>query len=266
MSTITNPTYFVEQRPGRTYGKFVPNLSQENLCRELELTGLLNAEAKTRGWKSTVLDVLIDYTPIENLTRQEIKDVFTEFNTTVYEARLRDWRAVSKYVVDDECADLFNLMHKYLRRKKVQQKYFTRGVFIEKSGIGYLQKYLERLHVTLNMAFDEKWYWKVPRPPHFAKDKLDLDLANVVNAPFPMHNSFVAGHGTKFFTALEVLNDLYNIPADLYRNLFIIASVCSQGRSGSLIHYPMDNFCAGFLTTLKEFENLDKTKYDFLIS
>lgn len=225
-----------------------PDTSTANLCDELEKAVLLNHEAATGpAWSQATLEILIDYCKLDPKpsNRELIRAVsqVTKFTS---------WKAVSRFVVDDMCADFFNLCLRYLIEVGATQ--VVDPDFIDGTGIGYAKTYLDRLKVTLERAFDAKYHYTVKRPLVFAKEDNDIDLSRTANAIHPGHWSYPAGHGTKFFTAVEVLNSVFTLTSQQYRNLFIAAHVCAMGRSGNLIHYPMDNDKGAYLTDLPEYQ------------
>lgn len=226
----------------------VPDESLANMCSELTKAIKLNKDGQGSGdpWPSQTLLIIMEYcklttTPTPREIRDAVRDVLG-FNS---------WAKLSKFVVDDMCLDFFNLCLRYLIRVGAEHK--NDLDFIDGSGIGYVKTYIERLKVTLEQAFDAKYFYQVKRPLVFALEDRDLDLVSTANAIHPGHWSYPAGHGTKFFTAVEVLNDIFNLTTQQYRSLFIAAHTAAMGRSGNLIHYPVDNDAGGYLTTLPEY-------------
>lgn len=207
----------------------------------------MNHEAKNGpAWPETTVSILI------NTCRLNPKPTERELALAVSQVtKFNSWRTITRFVVDDMCADFFNLCLSYLIREKATLK--NDDGFIDGTGIGYLRIYLDRLKVTLEKAFDAKYYYQVKRPLVFSRDENHVDLSHIANAIHPGHWSYPAGHGTKFFTAVEVLRDVFILTTQQYRNLYIAAHVAAQGRAGNLIHYPQDNDAGGFLTELPEF-------------
>ena len=236
----------VESRLSTTaHGIPAPDMSEVARCKELSDAITLNNYAKSSGWAPDVDRILIEYCPIEYVGEGEIPKAVSEvlgFNS---------WMALSRYVIDDRCDDLFNLLLRYLIKKGIPHS--ENLGFIDGDGIGYTKRYIERLKTTLEMCFDAKYFYRTPRPLVYAKDKLNLDLVGIANAIHPGHWSYPAGHGTKFFTAVEVVDEIFQIPDDIRRKIFLAAYAGAMGRSGSLIHYPGDNTAGGVLTTLPEF-------------
>lgn len=219
-----------------------PNLDLLN--QQLQESIEFNAEAKMGGWHANTINKLQNYIPID-VTGVDIEKAVKDVTGFV------SWREATIFVQDDECLEFFNLALKYCKTQgQVHQR--NKG-FIDGSGIGYVKAYTNRLKVTLEKCFDAKWFYRLERPLDYARNSKDLDLIKVANKIHPGHWSYPAGHGTKFLTAAEVLNDVFHLDKDCYRFLFIAACVLSMARSGSLIHYPMDNLAGGVLTTLKEF-------------
>lgn len=246
MSTLPDMT--VETRVSTTgHTVPVPDTTEAFLCSQLEKACVLNHEAKNGiVWPEYTLDLLCETCKLDpKPTKTELIRAVSQVN------KMKSWNTVSTFVKDDMCSDFFNLALAYLIR--VGATHVTDEDFIDGSGIGYATVYLTRLKVTLEQAFDAKYFYQVKRPLVFSNDRNDVDLSKVANAIHPGHWSYPAGHGTKFFTAVEVLNDVFDLTTTQYRNLFIAAHVTANGRSGNLIHYPVDNDAGGYLTTLPEF-------------
>lgn len=243
------PDMVVESRVSTTAHTVpIPNLTSENMCNELGKTIMLNSDGKGSGisWPQTTIDILISYSKLNpKPSRKEI------INSVREVLGFNSWHEVSKFVVDDMCLDFFNLCLKYLVRIGAQHK--DNLDFIDGSGIGYAKTYIERLKITLEQAFDAKYFYQVKRPLVYALEENNIDLINTANAIHPGHWSYPAGHGTKFFTTVEVLNDVFNLNTIQYRNLMIAAHTAAMGRSGNLIHYPVDNDAGAYLTTLVEY-------------
>lgn len=245
---LTLPDMTVETRVSTTAHTVpVPNTTTTFLCEQLQKATIMNHDAATgAAWPEATVSILIDtckLSPKPTTTELAVAvSKVTGFNT---------WRKVARFVVDDMCADFFNLCLSYLVR--INATHVNDEDFIDGSGIGYLKTYIDRLKITLEQAFDAKYFYQVKRPLVFSKDNNNVDLSRVANAIHPGHWSYPAGHGTKFFTAVEVLNSVFTLTTEQYRNLYIAAHVAAMGRSGNLIHYPVDNDAGGYLTTLPEF-------------
>lgn len=245
MSNIALPNMTVEARNSNTaHAVPAPNLSNNFMREQFAETIQLNSDAREKGWKKTTTDLLIKHIPVQ-VNEDEIVRACNEV------IGFKNWREVSIFVRDDMCLDFFNKALYYClnsNQPHVQQKDFIDG-----SGVGYVEVYRDRLKVTLEQAFDAKYYYKVRRPLVWAIQELGLDLSACANHIHPGHWSYCAGHGTKFLTAVETLSEVFAMDEDCYRMVFIAACVASHGRSGNLIHYPMDNLAGGYLTRLQEF-------------
>lgn len=238
------PEMTVEKREGKSHGLPKPDTSDKNLFHELGQAIKLNGDAKEPFWKESTLQCIKAYSPVD-ISYDEIKD----YTQKIF--GFRHWSEVTEYVQNDMCSEFFNVCLKYcLSQKETHVKNLD---FIDGSGIGYLGAYRDRLKETLEKAFDEKYYHKVARPLVFAMSK-GMDIVDNANYIHPGHYSYPAGHGTKFFTVVEVLRSVFDLSEDCDRALYVVAVVFSMGRTGSLIHYPMDNLVGGYLTTLKEFK------------
>lgn len=241
------PEMTVEERVStNSHGVPAPDTSTENLCRELSLAIQMNHDANKGGWPLTTLKILKQYSyfPVGYAEIPEAVNKVLGFNT---------WGQLSAFVVDDMCLDFFNLALSYVLYEKQPHKQDLG--FIDGAGIGYANFYIDDLKITLEKAFDVKWFYKVPRPLVFASNDLQMDLSETANAIHPGHWSYIAGHSTKFITAVYTLNKLFDLDRRVLRNLMIAMTVGAQGRSGSLIHYPMDNQNAIHLFD-EDFKNL----------
>jgi hypothetical protein len=230
---IVLPEMTIELRESNTaHGIPEPDLSFENLAKQCQHAIQLNEDAKSVGWQKTTFDILSEYIegPIEgNEIRNAVKDVFG-FNNAF---ELAHWITV------DMCSDQFNSMLRYCLQSGQEHKE-DKG-FLFGQCMGYLQQYLERLNTTMQKAFDTKYFYKVRRPLVYMIEEKGMDLSLTANAIHPGHYSYIAGHATLAFTALEVLNDVFNLTDDAFRVLFIAAYTAAMSRSFNLIHYPMDN-------------------------
>lgn len=251
-SPLTLPNMTVELRvrdaPEDAHGVPAPDTSDENMCNQLRLATILNHEAKSGpAWGLATTDILSETC---KLTIKPTRDEIMIYTSRI--AKFNSWRDLCKWIIDDMCSEYFTILLKYLVNENVPHK--QNLGFINGHGVGYTNTYIDRLNVTLQQAFDAKYNYKVKRPLVYSLEHNNVDLSRIANAIHPGHWSYPAGHGTKFFTALEVINDVFNLTPELYRALFIVTHVCAQGRSGNLIHYPMDNDAGGYLTTLPEFQ------------
>lgn len=247
-TTIPLPEMNVELRTSTTAWTIPPpDTSTEAMCKQLEVANIMNHEAAGQiRWPEYTVSYLTEHCKINpKPTPAEIRSAIKAVTN------LDSWGQVSVFVRDDVCLDFFNLCLKYLRNINATET--VDNGFIDGNGVGYVKDYTERLKVTLEQAFDAKYFYQVRRPLVYSLEENQVDLSKVANGIHPGHWSYPAGHGTKFFTAVEVLNDAYTLTSQQYRNLFIAAYVCAMGRSGNLIHYPEDNDKGGYLTTLPEF-------------
>lgn len=239
------PKMTVEARDSQTaHNVPAPNLEPKKLNEQIQEAIQLNQDATQEGWRKTTLDILKKYMPFD-VSDQEIID-----SVRIVTGH-KSWKDVSTFVIDDECLEFFNMALKYC--KKEGQQHTKDKDFIDGSGIGYVKAYTTRLKKTLEQAFDAKYFYKTPRPLVYALDVHGIDLSKVANAIHPGHWAYPAGHGTKFLTVVEVLNNVFRLDKKCYRSILITAVVEAMGRSGSLIHYPQDNLAGGYLTELKEF-------------
>lgn len=238
-------TVEADREPTTAHGITEPITDVDYTWKQVQEAMILNEDAKTEGWDQSTLDILRDYIPID-VTDEEIKQSVLDV------CGHSNWREVSLFVQDDACSEFFNMALKYCLREG--QSHEKEKGFIDGSGIGYLAAYRRRLKVTLEECFDAKYLFKRPRPLAFIHEQTGMDLTLMANKVHPGHWAYPAGHGTKFLTAVEVLNDVFNLDKGCYKFLLIAACVESLGRSGNLIHYPDDNLAGGKLTTLKEFK------------
>ena len=245
----TLPEMTIEKRESElSHGITDPNVSEEFLNAQLDEATILNMGALRQdlmdmGWREDVLKILAKYVSSEG--HVDIVDAVSK--VTGFES----WAEVTEFVQDDECLEFFNMALRFCKREG--QKHKRELDFIDGSGIGYVKAYTKRLKTTLEHCFDAKYKFKVLRPLEYAKNK-GVDMTKVANHIHPGHWSYPAGHGTKFLTAVEMLNDVFHLDSNCYDELLLAAEVLSMGRSGSLIHYPIDNLAGGKLTTLKRYQ------------
>lgn len=238
----------VEARDSDTaHGIPEPDLSEDNLKKQLCETILLNTDyGRYPGWLQTTLDVLTKEASkyLGPVTGKEVKTAMLEV------MGYRSWKEVGDFVRDDECEDFFNFLKKWAKKIKAPLKEDLD--FIDGNGIGHNKLFNERVKVTLEQAFDAKYYFKARRPLDFAID-IGLDITSSANQIHPGHYSYPAGHGTKFFTSVEVLLSVYELTAEQRKMAVLAAIVAAMARCALGIHFPQDNCAGGFLTTLDEF-------------
>lgn len=220
------------------------------LDHELSLAIELNDLAKRPGWDQRTIDILQPYSPIELPGAAETGRIIRR-TTDAANHMIGGWRELSAFVVNDMCADFFNLMLRYCLATN-QQHADDLLDFIDGSGIGYLGAYTTRLKVTLEAAFDVKYFYRLRRPLVYAAQDKGVNLLGVANAYNPQHPSYCAGHQTKFSTAVEVLGTVFNLTDECYRDLLITAVVAGMGRCGSLIHFPCDQLASNYLVDLRD--------------
>lgn len=228
---INLPLMEVEKRDSKNnWGIVAPDISKDNLNKELQLAIQLNQDVWTADWAKTTLDILSDYIP-GNPQHQDIID-------SVKSVMNHDsWKDCSIFVQDDMCADFFNRALHYCLKEGQPHKY-GKG-FIDGSGIGYLSQYSRDLKITLEKAFDVKYFYELLRPLEWAL-KQGLDLTRVANKIHPGHFSYVQGHMTKFLTAVYTLDKVFHLDTGCLKTLLLAAYTEGQARCGNLIHYPMD--------------------------
>lgn len=235
----------VEARESKdAHGIAAPDLSAENLAKQVEQTIKLNEHAKLPGWQVETLAILNEY--LSDIPGTEEVYVPT---ACINVLNMTSWKEVTEFVQNDMCSEFFNLALKYCLAEGQNHK--KEKGFIDGSGIGYLKKYQARLKETLEQAFDAKYFFKVQRPLEYILQEFKMDLSSIANYIHPGHWSYPAGHGTKFLTAVEVLNDVFHLDRDCYKELLVAACVASMARTGSLIHYPMDNLAGIALVNIE---------------
>lgn len=245
------PEMTVEARESTTaHGINPPNTQASYLDQDIQEVILLNEYAKTLNSDHKAWEILANHLPFI-VTPDEIDSAVIDFGDKT-KNNLHFWSEICVWVRDDMCAEFFNMALKYCLAEG--QKHKAEKDFIDGSGIGYLRKYTNRLKKTLEEAFDAKYFFKLPRPLEYLRDNKGFGLMSLAaNHIHPGHWSYPAGHGTKFLTAVEVLDDVFHLDQKCYRNLLIVACVYAHGRSGNLIHFLQDNLAGGQLTDLKEF-------------
>jgi hypothetical protein len=221
--------------------------SDVNMCAELSKATLMNHLALNGpAWPEDVLNIIKEYCKLS------VAPTNAEMKNAVYEVtKFTSWKQVCKFVLDDLATDFFNICLRYIIAQGAPKKDpsgFIGGILVR-----YVNLFMDRLEETMELCFNAKYSYKVRRPLVYSIEHNGMDLSRVAGAIHPGHWSYPAGHGTIYFTAVEVLNDLYTLTTQQYRNLFLAALVCANGRAGNLIHYPMDNDAGGYLTTLPEY-------------
>jgi len=237
---IILPQMIVEKRESTTaHGVPAPDVSKENLNKELQLAIQLNQDVWKSDWEETTLDILKEYCEIE-VTHAELKDsVEMVMGHT-------SWKDCVVFVQEDMCTEFFNkALHYCLKEGQVHKK--DKG-FIDGSGIGYIKEYLKDLKPALEKVFDVKYFYKLDRPLVWALNQ-GIDLTRVANFIHPGHFSFKAGHSTKFHQAVATLDSIFHLDKNCKKTLFIAAHVEAMARSGNLIHFPMDNVGVEILLT-----------------
>ena len=256
------PPMQVEKRDSKTAHRVPePDLSPENMSAQIQDALQLNNDAKVyefreelyrhaddkvMGWTEETLEVLrrhiSEYYPVDH---QEIVDATYEvFGYTGFDQ-------VARWVQDDQCSEVFNVMLKYCLKEG--QKHKQERGFIDGSGIGYLNAFTRNLKVNIEKTFDAKYFYKVKRPLAYLWEDMGMNLEKVANAIHPGHWSYGQGHSTKSFTAVQTLEEVFHLDSHCRKNLFIAACLFGHGRDGNLIHYPMDTYASGYNTKLSEF-------------
>ena len=232
MENIKLPEMVVEKRVStKNWGITAPDTSTENLNKELQLAIQLNQDVWTSDWEESTLKILHDYLP-EKPEDYEIVD-------SVKAVMGHDsWKEVSIFVQNDMCTDFFNRALEYCL-KEGQAHTRDKG-FIDGSGIGYMNIYLRDLKPALEKIFDVKYFYQLQRPLEWGLSQ-GIDLRRVANYIHPGHFSYKAGHKTKFAQAVKTLDKIFRLDTKCRRVLQIAEGVEAMGRSGNLIHYPMDN-------------------------
>lgn len=245
-------TVEADRTPTSAHGITPPNIDKDHLWKQIEETLLLNEQAKVdiddftdMRWQSETLDILKKYIPFDVEDSEIINSVQDVCGHS-------SWKEVSKFVIDDECFEFFNMALKYC--KKEGQPHTTNKGFIDGSGLGYAKKYWSNAKKAIEKCFDAKYYFETPRPLRFIHDETGMNLTTVANAIHPGHWAYPAGHGTKFLVAVQTLNEVFRLDKGCLRMITIAACVEAMGRSGNLIHYPQDNLAGGSLTTLSVFK------------
>ena len=232
MKNIILPKMEVEKRVSKNnWGIEAPDTSTENLNKELQLAIQLNQDVWTGDWEDSTLEIIHDYLP-EKPEDYEIVDSVKQVMGH------NSWKEVTFFAQDDMCTDFFNRALEYCLKEE-QAHNVERG-FIDGSGIGYMNYYLRDLKPALEKVFDVKYFYKLQRPLEWALSQ-GIDLRRVANYIHPGHFSYKAGHKTKFAQAVKTLNKVFRLDGKCKRVLDIAEGVEAMGRSGSLIHYPMDN-------------------------
>jgi len=162
------------------------------------------------------------------------------------------WKEVCDFVRDDECIEFAVLVAKFCKAQgfKVRKD----RDFIDGEGVGFYRRYTERLERCMEKCFDAKYFFAEERPLEVLYAKTGVDFSTIADYIHPGHNRYPAGHGTKFYEAVDLAYDTWDMSEAFRDLLIIIAFVYSMGRSGILVHLPEDNIVAGALSGLPHFE------------
>ena len=234
------PEMTVEQRESNnSHGVPAPDTSVENLNKELQLAIQMNMDAWKGDWETSTLEIIHDYLPEKPEDYEIVDSVMAVMGH-------KSWMDCVRFVQDDMCADFFNrALHYCLKEGQVHKK--EKG-FIDGSGVGYLNQYYKDLKPALERAFDVKYFYKLERPLEWAL-RQGMDFTKVANHIHPGHWSYIQGHSTKFFQAVDTLKSVFHLDKKCERYLWIAAGSEAQGRAGNLIHYPMDADPSKIITT-----------------
>ena len=200
------------------------------LCRE-------SAIEDTVPWTAETLRILEKYSPVS--TTRTIPQIMSDIG-------FENWKDVCDFVKYDDCPEFAVPMAKWAKKENFALRE-DRG-FIDGQGIGFYQDYLDELKVTLERAFDAKWFYQAKRPLQYLYESTSgVDFSKIASYVHPAHNSYPAGHGTKFYTVVSTLLRWYYVPKHKRAELIKAAYVTAMGRSGILVHYPEDNLASGAL-------------------
>jgi len=184
----------VEKRISTTAHGIKPptNPGEPGFAEQLQDTVILCREASRADgipWTKETIRVLEKWNPTKS--KRSIPEIMENLG-------FNSWKEVCEFVKHDECPE-FAVKMEIWAKKELNLKQ-DKG-FIDGQGIGFYRDYLDELKVTLEKAFDIKWYYKAKRPLQYIYDTLGVDFSVMANYIHPAHNSFVAGHSVKFYTA-----------------------------------------------------------------
>ena len=202
--------------------------------REL-LYAEIDAKLEPLAWKTTTLDIIQKYANeiLDDVSREEIKMVAKDvFGFSGFDQ-------VARWVQDDMCSEVFNRMLKYCLKEG--QSHDREKGFIDGSGVGYLGVFHRNCKKNLEVTFDVKWTDKMKRPLELCLEMYGIDLSRFANAIHPGHWSYIQGHITKALSAVQVLQDVFNLDKNCNRSLVLAALIFGLGRDGNFIHLPQDS-------------------------
>lgn len=237
----------VERRDSTTAHKLRAPLKEgtAEYNEQLQDTIVLCREAnRPENWTQDTIDILNKYNPVSTLI--DIPVILDEFGFS-------SWKEICDFVRDDECIEFMVTVAKWCKFKGFTSKK-DRG-FIDGQGIGIYERYLTRLKRTLEQTFDAKYFFAAQRPLEYLRDITGVDFSYMADYVHPGHNRYPAGHGAKFYEAVDVAVDAYNIEKADRDILITAAYVVAMGRSGILVHIPEDNIAPGYLADLPEFKD-----------
>jgi len=247
------PKMTVEKRESSTAHKLKAPLEEgsEEYNKELQDTIVLCREAnRPESWTQDTIDILLKYSPVGSPSI-DTKTLLSEFG-------FNSWKEICDFVRDDECIEFMVKVAKWAKFKGFNLKK-DRG-FIDGTGIGIYDRYLNRLKSSLEQTFDAKYFYKAERPLEYLHKITGVDFSYMADYVHPGHNRYPAGHGVKFYEAVDNAVDTYKIESGDRINLIYAAYVVAMGRSGILVHLPEDNIASGFLADLPEFSNWKEKK------
>ena len=254
------PQMTVEQRESETAHGLnpPPSVRSKEFKRQLSDMLMLCQGAKSSAnrqepdaWPAEVLGILHDYSPFE----------VSNIPPTLKKFGFGSWAEAVEFVMDDECVEFWLLVCKYAKAEKLD--FQKDRDFIDGAGTGIYRRYLRALsnkgegeRGSLEKAFDAKYHFRYERPLVHLTEEFGEDAACLVNYVHPGHWSYPAGHGAKFFTAVKVARETWDLEGREEVNdteILTAAYVLAMARSGGGVHFPIDNIASGYLSGLPEF-------------
>jgi len=234
----------LEGRAPETHGVPAPHcVGSPEFMKDLQETLTLAQSAKnnTTAWPDEVHAILkrefdANFTnggPLHFPDQKNLSDWMMQFG-------FESWRAVSEFVDDDECIEMFVRVIRWVKRNGVKPKK-DKG-FLDGTGIGVYRRWCDRQFPKGEKSFDIKHKYKKPRPMMILEAILGFDCTCLgLGGRHPDHWAYIAQHANKFGEDYDQIEDNYDATELQLFMIKVVLFVGAMGRSGCLYHYIEDN-------------------------
>ena len=244
------PEMTVEKRDGQNHHNLRPpvKVGTDEYREQMQDTLVLAGFCESNDWPENVVSLLTKYSPVGAL--ENIKNAIV----IIEEMGYGGWKGVCDFVRDDECIEFFLALVKYCRKrfKVLPEKNIG---FINAQGYGIYERHIDRAKRTLEQTFDQKYYFEAERPLETLFNQTGCDHSSIAQYIHPGHFRYPAGHGAKFYEAVDTVFDEFDIPKGDKVDLILAAYIAAMGRSGILVHLPEDNIASGLTADLPGFSD-----------